>query len=82
MSPLLLVMVVQRLSWSTWVRPWISTRIGQAEVDRAWLLDSIRSFLRVRQSINWHGFLGREKITDTFRTDIAFFRIGTARNLF
>jgi len=74
------------------MRAWISTRIGQAEVDRTWLLDTIRSFLRVRQSINWRGFLGREKITDTFRTlfhsftfnitDIAFFRIGTVRNLF
>jgi len=50
------------------MRAWISTRIGQAEVDRTWLLDTIRSFLRVRQSINWCGFLGREKITDTFRT--------------
>lgn len=30
------------------MRTRISTRIGQAEVDRAWLLDSIWSFLRVR----------------------------------
>jgi hypothetical protein len=68
MSPLLVVMVVQRLSRSSWMRTWISTRIGQTEVNRARLLDSIRSLLRVWQSINWHRFLGREKITDTFRT--------------
>jgi len=40
------------------MRARISTRIRQAEVDRAWLLDSIWSFLGVRQSINWYRFLG------------------------
>jgi len=59
------------------MRARISTRMGQAEVDRAWLLDSIWSFSRVRQSINWYRFLGREKITNTFRTLFNFYEVIT-----